>query len=379
MKQRSIVEKKKESRSVANSISNKAATPFQLQVIKSGMYKVDRATNNVDTANLIKTNWDNLNNQLPKAIEEAEKGLNGNLENLTEHQKNYLVQTKKKQDHDPVSWGYCIEEKLTPLAESLGWKSQEILSKSRPDFKTTINGVNVYADLTTFGEAGHSGDHITEKLVRSNVPLKQNTGADIVYDEIPQTSITLPEYLSNALDAFQVHRFCHPSYNKGEDGLYLPEAENEDLPNKRQVIFNWDQQKCIKYTYFVDKELVPKLTNTSYNNENDIALKDHTVEKPIKELKRSARNKGIIKNYNEDSEDSDESESKEIKKSEEPRGRKRNRKKDRRRGSSSEESSKSRSRSRDKSEHAKEHYKKRNKTKSRSPKPNRSEFSEEYD
>jgi hypothetical protein len=68
------------------------------------------------------------------------------------------------QSPSPRSWGYVVEENLDPLATGAGWSVQHRLLGARPDYYRLSNGVEMYVDLTSVGQAGIGGNHITEKL-----------------------------------------------------------------------------------------------------------------------------------------------------------------------------------------------------------------------
>jgi hypothetical protein len=81
------------------------------------------------------------------------------------------------------TWGSVVEEKLDPLALGTGWSTQKRLSKARPDYFRQSNGIDMYVDLTSVGEAGVGGNHITDKLDKAGFtsPNPAVAAADVTH------------------------------------------------------------------------------------------------------------------------------------------------------------------------------------------------------
>jgi hypothetical protein len=100
----------------------------------------------------------NLEAQVAVAEQEATQDVqNGNIRH-TNKQTTYMMHPSKR------AWGYCVEEKLDIKAGNMGWTTQHRLANSRPDYHQVIDGDDVFVDLTSAGEAGQHGNHITGKL-----------------------------------------------------------------------------------------------------------------------------------------------------------------------------------------------------------------------
>lgn len=99
-----------------------------------------------------------LDAEVPRAERRAARKLRNPGGTHTPRQATYLLSPQ------PMTWGYCVEERLDPLARRLGWSTQHRLPGCRPDYYRDIGGVQVFADLTTAAQASPGGNHITTKL-----------------------------------------------------------------------------------------------------------------------------------------------------------------------------------------------------------------------
>lgn len=155
-------------------IDNRTQSIKQAQLKKIIQRQVEPALDPYDPKSnrTIMDSFNELDQKLPEAIQEAEEDLQNEDMDHTPHQE-YYIATKT-----PRAWGYCIEEKLNKKAIDLEWETQSILSNSRPDYFKSIDNINVFADLTTSTQS-NGGSHIWEKLIRS----KQDNAmaADITY------------------------------------------------------------------------------------------------------------------------------------------------------------------------------------------------------
>lgn len=87
-----------------------------------------------------------------------------------------------------TTWGYVVEEQFDGIATGLGWSTQAVIPSGRPDYKKTVGGVTLFADLTTLGQSGAGGPHIGGKLAVAYAALAAKGAApawhaaDIVHD-----------------------------------------------------------------------------------------------------------------------------------------------------------------------------------------------------
>lgn len=206
------------SRAVANNGSNDQTNTFsskgtaQLVVSVSSTYK---PTGNA--LNEIKV----LDSKIPTAEFQAKKEVLGKGVSKgfkhTNHQANYIKQK------DPKSWGYCVEEQLDKIVPS-GWGTQVTLSASRPDYGKKAHGKMIFADLTTQGQSGFGGNHITEKLQKSADKGDDDSnwvGADILHSNLNPLSgggsgsavvKTNGKVTDKQMQRFQKYsRYCHPA------------------------------------------------------------------------------------------------------------------------------------------------------------------------
>lgn len=86
-------------------------------------------------------------------------------------QANKVIRTAREASYirrpNPTTWGCVVEEKLDPPAAGIGWSTQQRLIGARPDYYRFSNNIHVFADLTTAGQAGIGGNHITPKLQKA--------------------------------------------------------------------------------------------------------------------------------------------------------------------------------------------------------------------
>jgi hypothetical protein len=148
-------------------------TPAQLIKRRSAMYPPSAASDII---------IDELDNQVPIAETAAQNGLITPPTGIhTPHQAQYI------NNRIPANWGSCVEDELNPLAIAKGWRTQEQLPGSRPDYaRDILPNIKLYVDLTTELQAGPYGNHITEKLNRSVKPNGVTwEGADITHNDLP--------------------------------------------------------------------------------------------------------------------------------------------------------------------------------------------------
>lgn len=109
--------------------------------------------------------WINaIDAQIPTAEQNAVNSVQNTNGHKTAKQANYI------QNPSPTTWGYVVEEQLDAWALNNGWQTQFVLNGARPDYYRVNNNVAVYVDLTTAGQAGIGGNHITDKLQNANFP-----------------------------------------------------------------------------------------------------------------------------------------------------------------------------------------------------------------
>jgi hypothetical protein len=123
----------------------------------------------------------------------------------------------------PANWGSCVEDALNTMAITAGWRTQERLSGSRPDYARDIPpNIKLFVDLTTVNEAGVGGNHITEKLNNSIIPFGVTwEGVDITHNDRPGGPA--PPLITNGLVTVE-HMRRFQTYKK-----YCSTANDEEV------------------------------------------------------------------------------------------------------------------------------------------------------
>jgi hypothetical protein len=147
--------------------------PVQLAVSNSATYPPSHvASIHINT----------LNGMIPAAYRQAQVNLINPPGGVhTPHQAVFL--------NKPIAmnWGYCVEEQLNAMAVGNGWRTQYVLSNSRPDYeRELVPNTHLFVDLTSVTQAGVGGNHITNKLQVSKKPVGDTwEAADITHNGLP--------------------------------------------------------------------------------------------------------------------------------------------------------------------------------------------------
>ncbi len=209
-------------------------TPAQLIKSCSATYQPSAASNLI---------IDELNNQVPVAETAAQNGLIAPPTGIhTPHQAQYI------NNRIPANWGSCVEDELNPLAIARGWRTQEQLPHSRPDYARDIYpNIKLFVDLTTVHQAGPYGNHITEKLNKSGKPNGVNwEGADITHNDLPGGPA--PVLQTNGLVTIS-HMMKFQAYKD-----YCSSANDEGYDDKKQTfVEKWRNISQETFTQVWDK------------------------------------------------------------------------------------------------------------------------------
>jgi hypothetical protein len=165
----------------------------------------------------------------------------------------WLLRTPAQNAHavlqNPASWGICVEEQLNLLAGA--WAQQVQVPPSRPDYHMNVGGIDVYADLTTPGQAGVTGDHITGKLWAANLPANAAVAADVTYLSGMPAQPLPPQW---KLDAFAARQRHQAALGIRGDGDYSMWAQQHDVI-QAQVLSQMNQAQSLFYIAYVDNGL----------------------------------------------------------------------------------------------------------------------------
>lgn len=166
----------------------------------------------------------------------------------------------------PRSWGYCVEEQLNPIAAGSGWATQYVLQGARPDYHRLLNGVHVFADLTTTAQANPSGNHITSKL-RVPDPSGANAAlwhaADITHSGNYPGAAARPALLTNGPvtlahgRAFQRYRASRLEEGDFDDRLSALHRQYGVLSSAR-FTQTWDERARDRFTAAVEGAMAPR-------------------------------------------------------------------------------------------------------------------------
>jgi hypothetical protein len=166
---------------------------------------------------------------------------------------------------NPTTWGTCVEEQLNVLDGA--WTHQMPLAGSRPDYHMNVGGIDLYADLTTPGQAGITGDHITGKLWTANVPANDAVAADVTYTGGVAAPPAPPLWRVTAFAARQHHQAARGIRG---DGNYSDWARRNPVI-AAQALWHLNQLQCIAYTNQVNNGLAGLLdesdTDDTISNE----------------------------------------------------------------------------------------------------------------
>jgi len=137
----------------------------------------------------------------------------------TAYQANYL------RAPGAMTWGYCVEEQLSPRAINLGWSTQHVMPGARPDYHKIVGQTEVFADLTTAGQAAPAGNHITSKLAATahNFNTANWQAADIVHSgQRPGGGVPPPVQTNGLVTQAHAQHFQRYKAYLGANGVYDP-------------------------------------------------------------------------------------------------------------------------------------------------------------
>jgi hypothetical protein len=161
----------------------------------------------------------NLDAQVANAEQDAANEIQNPAGGLhTARQANYI------RNPTPMTWGYCVEEQLDPVAMGLGWTTQHPMPGSRPDYYKTVGTVEVFADLTTAGQAAPAGNHITGKLAATahNYPnANQWEAADLIHSgQRPGGGVPPPVQTNGIVTHVHAQHFQRYRAYLGDNSVY---------------------------------------------------------------------------------------------------------------------------------------------------------------
>lgn len=202
--------------------------PLQMAVSNSASFAPSLAAAPLITA---------LDGQIPTAETNARRDLAHPVGGIhTPHQATYL------RNPSPMNWGYCVEEKLDPLARARGWTTQWILSNSRPDYGQAIGPTStVFVDLTSVAQAGVGGNHVTSKLHASVRPGGQTWEAADITHNGPPGGPTPRLRTNGAVSPLHMRRF--QAYHK-----YLNKRDKGYHPKKDAMRFKYGRVSHVTFT-----------------------------------------------------------------------------------------------------------------------------------
>ena len=164
----------------------------------------------------------NLNGQI--AASEAEASARVQNQGIYAGVPHSAIQANYILHPSAMTWGSCVEEILNPLAAVAGWNLNNNAHGANPDYRQDINGAIVWADLTTEGESGPGGPHITDKLLTMRGQGAPNVGqweaADVTHagtNPLGGGPPGNPVYNGNITQAHLLAHQAYRAYQKIED------------------------------------------------------------------------------------------------------------------------------------------------------------------